>query len=663
MSILERLEDAELALWAGENHFTMSRGSFVYLRDIRGIKLLKRVDAIREEGCLRLVYEGLPELVVLEMREGEDGLVRVSLRDGLPAGYSRCALTIPALPEEHIYGCGEIHRQLDLKGEKVRIWVAEHQNTVRIGRKLLRRGRPSYHYLKREEKPFGFSSYESYYAQPTFVSSEKYFVHVDTDRFCQFDFRKKETILILQDAPRITIGTADSFEALSEKLTGLLGRQPSLPDWIYDGAVLAVQGGTATVQEKIDRSLAAGVPVAGIWSQDWCGCRRTGFGYQVMWNWEWDQELYPELPEKIAEWKAQGIRFLGYINPFLALEGDLYKEAAAKGYCVKNRKGDDYLVTITTFPAAMVDFTNPEAYAWYKEIIRKNMIGIGLSGWMADFGEYLPVDSVLFSGEDPYEIHNRWPAIWAAMNREVIRECGMEDEILFFTRAGHTGTLKASGMMWTGDQHVDWTTDDGMPSVIPATLSLAMSGFGITHSDAGGYTTMFSIRRSPELLMRWEEMDAFTPMLRTHEGNQPVNNAQFDDDETLLAHMAKCAGWFRALKPYLVSLERENCEKGTPVMRPLFYHYDEPAAYGEVTEYLLGRDLLVAPVLKPGAESRSVYLPADSWKHVFTGEYYEGGTFEVAAPIGQPAVFIRRGSEWEGLLDGFLQAETEETVR
>ena len=98
MSILDRLEQTELVFWEGKNHFTMSRGSFVYLRDIRGIKLLKRVDAIREEGCLRLVYEGLPELVVLEIEEGEDGLVRISLRDGLPEGYSRCALTIPAQP-------------------------------------------------------------------------------------------------------------------------------------------------------------------------------------------------------------------------------------------------------------------------------------------------------------------------------------------------------------------------------------------------------------------------------------------------------------------------------------------------------------------------------------------------------------------------------------
>jgi alpha-glucosidase len=363
-----------------------------------------------------------------------------------------------------------------------------------------------------------------------------------------------------------------------------------------------------------------------------------------MWNWEADKELYPDLEKKIAEWKAQGIRFLGYINPFLAIEKDLYKEASAKGYCVKDKEGKDYLVTITTFPAAMVDFTNPEACEWYKGIIKKNMIGIGMGGWMADFGEYLPMDCVLSNGESPELWHNRWPAVWAKLNREAVKESGAEGDVFFFTRAGNTGTVAESDMMWTGDQHVDWSVDDGLPSVIPATLSLAMSGFGLTHSDVGGYTTIMKMRRSKELLMRWEEMNVFSPLYRSHEGNQPVNNVQFDADDELLAQLSRTSRMHAALAPYLKKLVKLNAEKGTPVMRPLFYHYDEPEAYTETTEYLLGRDVLVAPVIKQGAVSRTVYLPNDHWVEIFTGRQLFGGTQEIEAPIGKPPVFVRKDS-------------------
>jgi alpha-glucosidase len=145
--------------------------------------------------------------------------------------------------------------------------------------------------------------------------------------------------------------------------------------------------------------------------------------------------------------------------------------------------------------------------------------------------------------------------------------------------------------------------------------------------------------------MRWEEMNAFTPLLRTHEGNQPVNDVQFDADWDLLKHTAKCSKMHAALKPYIIDLVKEQTEKGTPVMRPLFYHYDEEKAYEEMTEYLLGKDLLVAPVYEKGRSSRSVYLPNDAWVHLFTKKEYVGGTHVIDAPIGYPPVFVRKDSD------------------
>ncbi len=634
----------------------MSRGSFKYRQKLQWRQKCEVISMNQMDGGVEFLVQEKRfntqfKLTILDNSTRQDLIMeRV---DNSDTEVNRFWITFPTSATEHIYGCGENYSEFDLKGQKVRIWVAEHQNVARISKKLIKEKL----FGKKPKKKLSFDKYESYYVQPTFVSSDKYFAHVDMNQYGEFDFSKPDSITIYtQELPKLIMETADTFPELSKKLSNLLGHQRKLPDWIYDGAIIAMQDwvkdgdkvkegfdGCGNIDRKLAELEGVGAKVAGVWCQDWCGCRCTGFGYQVMWNWKYSNEQYPDLPEKIKEWKSKGVRFLGYINPFIALEKDIYQEAKANGYCVKDKDGNDYLVTITTFPAAMVDFTNPEAYEWYKNLIKENMIGIGMGGWMADFGEYLPVDAVLHDG-DPKELHNKWPAIWAKMNREAIEECQAENEVFFFTRAGYTGSVNDSAMMWTGDQHVDWSVDDGLPSVIPATLSLAMSGYGISHSDVGGYTTVMHMRRSKELLMRWEEMNVFSPLFRFHEGNQPGNNVQFDYDSELLNHTAACSRMHEKLGDYLRSLVTETAKNGTPVIRPVFYHYDEPWAYKDSSEYLLGEDILVAPILEEGRRSRQVTLPNDVWVHLFTGDEYKMGTFSVDAKVGEPPVFIRKSS-------------------
>lgn len=651
---IENVLGMEVNVAWGENDFTMSRGSFKYKQKIGKKTKLQLTDKAAVENGYELEYTGDNKKCVFVVTE-VDGKLRLESKFANTNDMNRYWLTFAANPAEHIYGCGETYSEFDLKGQNVRVWVAEHQNAARISKKIIKdtlRG-------KRPEKTLPFDKYESYYAQPTFVSSDKYYVHCDINAYSEFDFTKADKMtLYFQEPPVIVSESAETFEELSKKETELLGRQVALPEWLYEGGIIAMQDwivdgkdtkegfdGCGNIDRKLERLEKAGVKVNGVWCQDWCGCRCTGFGYQVMWNWRYDEKQYANLPAKIKEWDARGVKFLGYINPFIALEKDIYAEAKEKGYCVKDKEGNDYLVTITTFPAAMVDFTNPEAYEWYKNLIKKNMIGIGMGGWMADFGEYLPIDAVLYSGEDAAELHNRWPAIWAKLNREAIEESGKLGEVFFFTRAGHTETIKYSTMMWTGDQHVDWSVDDGIPSVIPATLSLAMSGYGITHSDVGGYTTIMNMTRSKELLLRWTEMNAFSPIFRSHEGNQPSRDVQLCDDDELLAQLARFTQIHVGLTGYIKSLVKKQNDKGTPVMLPLFYYYNEDAAYTEKSEYLFGRDMLVAPILKEKATSRQVYLPRDRWIHLFTGQEYTGGKYTIDAPIGQPPVFVRADSD------------------
>ncbi len=645
------LEKPCISIGVGNASFKMKRGAFK-IKDklIRKIALTnfkisksdnyKQVTVFSRDNKLSLTFKLLIKEGRLQLLFNEES--RQQLTD---SGFNRLWLNLAATEEERIYGCGEHYSRYNLRGERVRIWVAEHQNLNRILLKTIRR---KLHWQK--EMPF--EKYESYYVQPTFLSSSKYFVHADSEAFMEFDFRKPSSHqLLFHEIPeRIIIDRQKSFEKLLESLSSLLGKQPPLPDWVHEGVILGLQGGRKVVEEKVEKSLKSGLPIVGIWCQDWVGRRKTSFGMQLMWDWRFDETLYPDYKEFIDNLAVRGIRFLGYINPFLAIEGELYREASKKGYTVKNQKGEDYLVTITTFPAAMVDLTNPQAYVWIKEVIKDRMIGAGLSGWMADFGEYLPTDAVLFSGEDAAKVHNRWPALWARVNREAIEETDKLGEIFFFTRAGFTGTVKYSTLMWTGDHHVDWSRDDGLPSTIPAMLSMACSGFGLSHTDIGGYTTLFDMKRSKELFMRWAELGAFTPLMRNHEGNRPSDNVQFDYDAEVLEHFARMGKIHKRLAPYLKKVVSETAQRGLPAVRPLFFNYDnDDYTFMINDEYLLGPDLLVAPVLAEGQKNRKVYLPDDKWIHFWTKSEYKKGTFLIKAPLGYPPVFYRKSSSFSNL--------------
>lgn len=606
------------------------------------------IDKVDEINGKIYVKSSSGEEILLSFFESEGRLhSKIQVINGK---INRFYITLPSSKKEHYYGCGEQYIDFDLKGQLVKNWVTEHQGF----RRLVRKGIRLKVFHNKKDKVLKRDYYGSYYVQPTFISSKCYYIHVKTDSYMEFDFRQENKIIltIWGESKEIVFGQENDFEELFSNMTALLGRQVDLPSWVYDGMILGIQGGMDTVFDKVDVALTAGVKVSGVWCQDWEGIRITSFGKQLMWNWKADEGLYPSLKENINKLNKKGIKFLGYINPFLAVEGEQYKEASKLSYTIKNKSGEDYMVKITTFPAAMIDLTNPKAYSWIKRIIKENMIDVGLSGWMADFGEYLPVDCVLHSGEDPKELHNPWPVLWAKVNREAIEESGKLGEVMFFTRAGYTGTSKYSTLMWTGDQHVDFSIDDGFASVIPAMLSMSCSGYGISHSDIGGYTTLFGMKRSKELFKRWAEVSCFTPVMRNHEGNRPLDNWQFDSDVETLDFYKWTSLVYTAISPYMKDLVSLNSQKGIPVIRPLFMNYPkEEECYKIKYEFMLGSDIVICPVIKEGATKITIYLPNDEFIHAFTGEKYEGGYHEIDAPIGNTPVFYRKESNYREVFE------------
>jgi alpha-glucosidase len=205
---------------------------------------------------------------------------------------------------------------------------------------------------------------------------------------------------------------------------------------------------------------------------------------------------------------------------------------------------------------------------------------------------------------------------------------------------------------WAGDQLVDFSRDDGLPSVIPAAISLGMSGVGYTHSDTGGYTTVAWVKRSKECLLRWMELSAFSPVFRTHEGNRPESNVQFDADSETLAQLARMSEVFTALKPYHAAAARDYAERGLPAVRHPYLHYEAEAELHErAYQYLYGRDLLVAPALKARQELTELRLPSDDWVHLWSSRSFKGGSVTVDSPLGFPAVFYRAASPFAPLFD------------
>ena len=280
--------------------------------------------------------------------------------------------------------------------------------------------------------------------------------------------------------------------------------------------------------------------MSGLWCEDWVGLRHTSFGARLFWDWKANDDRYPGLRQRIAELEDRGIRFLGYVNPYLAVDGSLFPEAEAAGYFATDESGKTALVDFGEFDCGVVDFTNPDAAAWFAErVIGQNMLDFGLSGWMADFGEYLPIDVKLANGVDAKLMHNAWPTLWAEVNARAVESRGKTGEALFFMRAGFTGVQKHCPLLWGGDQSVDFTRHDGLVTVISGALSSGLLGNAYHHSDIGGYTSLFGNVRTAELIMRWAEMGAFTPVMRTHEGNRPRDNLQIDQDPQVLAHFAR----------------------------------------------------------------------------------------------------------------------------
>ncbi len=583
--------------------------------------------------------------------------------------WSRITLVFPGEPNEKIFGAGTQLSRLNLKGETLPILTREPG----IGRGV----QPLTFFMNRL---FGAGGEWHCTSAPSawFFSSQGFGVCVENEELSRFDFQdpKKLQVQVYSSKAKFRIFFGETPREILSRYTAWAGRFPILPDWVHQGAIIGVQGGGEKVKRIQSQLEKYEAPVAAYWLQDWVGGRKTSIGKQLWWNWELDAERYPDWDVLCSELQKKDIAVLSYINPFLvdisekgSHKRNLLAEAREKGFLVRNQKGEPYPIQNTSFFAYLLDLSNPQACEWMKNVIVEEVLSTGVKGWMADFAEALPYDAVLHEGT-PEKWHNRYPVRWAELNREAIAQAGREGDVIFFHRAGFTQTPKYSTMMWMGDQLAHWGPEDGLHSAVIGLLSSGFSGFSINHGDIGGYIATsppnlpfsipgFAHKRTKELLMRWAECFSCTAVFRTHEGNQPERHVQIDHDEEVLQHFARFARLYVALSSYRKELSQQAHQEGLPIVRGMALVYPDIAeGYTIDTQFFLGDDVLMCPVLHPKQAKVQCYVPSPEWILIWNQELdLKVGWNTVPAPLSQPCILVQKNSNVAKRLEEFVQRE------
>jgi alpha-glucosidase len=559
-------------------------------------------------------------------------------------------------PDELFYGFGEQYFPFNAKGKRLPIWCEEqgHGRGIQPLTFLMR--------LTGARMSAGYW-YTTYSYVPYYLTSFSRSLYLTNYHHLAFDLRKDDEVAI-EIFDRFLEGAIINGETpldIVSEFTKHTGRMSPLPDWTSSGAIVRADGGADDIRESVKKLKDAGIKVAAVWIEDWVGKRETLLGSRLWWNWEANSNVYPDWVGLLKELNDQDIRVITYFNPYLSRIEEkhrdggfrtiLFDEALEKGFLVKNKDGGPYMFGAGFFSAAIIDLSNPAAREWIKNKMIEQ-VNLGVSGWMADFAEAIPLNGVIYSGEDAESFHNKFPMEWAKLNREVMRSGKLNrNDTFFFNRSGSTKSPQHASLFWTGDQLVNWDDRDGIKSVIPALTSSGMSGWTLNHAEVGGYLSVNLLfkkyNRSRELFLRWNEISLFTPLFRTHATNRPNKNYQWDNDadsKRMFAHYAKL---FVAFAPYRKKLFEEAHEKGYPYIRhPILHFHEDPSVFKLNQQFMVGSEFMVAPVMTKGKNEVSIYLPKGKWVHLWSYEIYtsSGSRFTVDAPIGKPAVFFRYGS-------------------
>ncbi|MBQ7457880.1 MAG: glycoside hydrolase family 31 protein [Bacteroidales bacterium] len=528
--------------------------------------------------------------------------------------------------DEQIFGLGEKGGEMNRRGGVFMMWNSD---------------KPCYCI---DEDPL-------YKSIPFFISSKRYGVFFDNSYKSTFDFSARKSYTFSAEGGDMIyyIITGEDYKDILGKYILLTGKPVMPPKWALGfSQCRGLYTNEALALEVAQRFRELRIP---------CDVIYQDIGWtQYLQDFQWRQGNYQDPVGMLARLKEMGYHVIVSQDPVISQRNERqWADASARGIlATDSRTGGPYDMP---WPwggnCGVVDFTNPDAAAWWGDYQQK-AIDDGVSGFWTDMGEPAwsneeDTDRLYmqhFAGPHA-KIHNVYGLYWDRVVTEEFYKRNPNKRLFQMTRACFSGMQRYT-FSWTGDSGSDKKMTDSWEQFgyqIPMMLSAGLGGIPFITGDITGYCgTIDDYAAAAELYIRWMQFGLFTPLSRSHhEGNTAVEPWQFGEEAVDAARRAIELKY--SLMPYIYTIAREAYDTGVPLMRAMFLEFpSDRECRSADTQFMFGSDLLVAPVIEQGARQRSVYLPKGYWYDWYSGERYSGGRYiEIPVALDRVPLFVREG--------------------
>jgi alpha-glucosidase len=379
-------------------------------------------------------------------------------------------------------------------------------------------------------------------------------------------------------------------------------------------------------------------------------------GYRVF---TWSPKRFANPQELIQNLKQDGFKVATIIDPGVKYEPEanykVFDEGLNNDYFIRKANGQLFHGYVWPDKAVFPDYLRPEVRDWWGSL-QNSLTDIGVAGIWNDMNEPAlddrpfgdPGNKISFPLDAPQgpndertthaETHNLYGLMMAQASYQAATISRPTERSFFLTRAGYAGIQRWSAV-WTGDNQSLW---EHLEMSIPMLCNLGLSGVAFAGADIGG----FAGNATAELFARWMQVGMLYPLMRGHSALTTAQHEPWTFGDRVEKICREYIELRYRLLPYVYTLFWEAATTGSPILRPLLYHFpNDPTTFTLADQVMLGSSLLAAPIYRPGVEHRAVYLPEGCWYDWWSGEAFTGPTHILAhAPLERMPLYVRAGS-------------------